>query len=248
MIPTILKFTTVGLVFLVVVALNILNTKTNHKKAIKILTSIVSITALITTVFVVIPDKKISDAERNEIVKETETALSSKLPDKLYNPNFANKDGKETFDKQSAINALEKMLNQVHDRNNPKTAENRFNEITQDNSKFKDIVSQDVLSRIHATDIFAKENYYINTVLTLLSVTNEISRIEQDNQIKVQVKDLNHVYLDEATKSAYIPLDIFTGKAHATTFQMVYVDNQWKLLPHSLLQAVELHSLLTEGR
>lgn len=50
------------------------------------------------------------------------------------------------------------------------------------------------------------------------------------------------VQVDSENGIAYVPLGIFTGQNVPFSFEMVYVDGQWKLAPYSLLQAIQMSS------
>lgn len=223
----------------------ILAKKHANKKRNAIIIYILSLlTTLSTIILIAFPQSKLTDEEKSKIITEAENNIIAKNPDRFYIESTSN--STDEFTKQSALSSLTKILNAAYDKDNPDNAETRFNRITENPSKFKENLKPEVYEKIHASDIFAVEGYYSNTSLTLLSVVNEIANREQDKIIKVKIKDLNQIFLDEATKSAYIPLDVYTERQHATSFQMVYVNNEWKLSPHSLLQSVELTSILKE--
>lgn len=55
------------------------------------------------------------------------------------------------------------------------------------------------------------------------------------------------VQLDAENGIAYVPLGVFTGKDVPFTFEMVYVDGEWKLAPFTLLQSIKMSSAISTG-
>jgi hypothetical protein len=45
--------------------------------------------------------------------------------------------------------------------------------------------------------------------------------------------------------SAQIPLDIFIGKGTGMSFEMQYIDGEWKLNPYTAIMSLNLMSILS---
>ena len=58
----------------------------------------------------------------------------------------------------------------------------------------------------------------------------------------------NIIYLDKETNTAQIPINIFTGTYGSISFEMVYINNQWRLSPYSLLESVSLSAQINEQK
>jgi hypothetical protein len=80
-----------------------------------------------------------------------------------------------------------------------------------------------------------------NTVIALLGIVNTFN----SDKAEIKLTDMNAIYMDKDTNSCYIPLDIFTGHYTATSIQMVYVNNEWKLNPYSLMLSIQLSDLIS---
>lgn len=76
------------------------------------------------------------------------------------------------------------------------------------------------------------------TVYSLAAVAKEAKggEIQADQSLAGQVR------VDQETGLAQVPIDIFTGGDSPVSFQMVYVDGEWKLEPHTLTSYIALSS------
>lgn len=76
------------------------------------------------------------------------------------------------------------------------------------------------------------------TVYSLAAVAKEAKggQIQADRSLSGQVR------VDQQTGLAQVPIDIFTGGDSPVSFQMVYVDGEWKLEPHTLTSYILLSS------
>lgn len=66
-----------------------------------------------------------------------------------------------------------------------------------------------------------------------------------EGEVKPTSKDaVSAIQVDSANGIAYVPLGVFTGTDVPFSFEMVYVDGEWKLSPYSLLQSIKMSSAL----
>ena len=84
----------------------------------------------------------------------------------------------------------------------------------------------------------------VNTSLALLSITSMIP----NNEVTPSIVNLEDVVFDKYSKTAYIPLDIYTGRFSGLSFELVYKDRQWKLNPYSLMRTIQLSDYITSNQ
>lgn len=188
--------------------------------------------------------------ERQLILEEVQKQLSSENPDKVYNPQKIDKsEVSQEFTKQSAVDNLTSLLNEFgKDESGANlSAKERFDRIVKDENSFTEYVTDTALSKLYLFDTTNTKETQINTSLALLSFYSGLTNGDTNSTVKAALANLDYVYLDEKTKTAYIPLDFFTGTTNAMSFTMVFVDNEWKLSPYTLLQSIQLSDYIQQA-
>ena len=90
------------------------------------------------------------------------------------------------------------------------------------------------------------DNVKVSTATALLSFVDLIEK-NGNKDIKPLTNDYNNVvYLDENSKTAQVPVNIFTGTSGSISFEMIYIDDEWKLSPYSLLESLSLSSQIQQ--
>ena len=176
-----------------------------------------------------------------EVIEQAREVLSKEYPDKVYNAT-----GSETeeFTKQSAIDTLTKLLNEIVDKDNEMSMKDRYDTIVKDNAKYKELVSQDVLDRYYQIDNLNTDETSMNMSLSLLSISSSL--IDENKDIAVKAVNIENVYLSKETNTVRIPLDIYTNKYSGYTIDMVFIDGHWYIDSYSLMNQVNLVSYLQE--
>ena len=84
------------------------------------------------------------------------------------------------------------------------------------------------------------------TIQTLLSFVQQMNKNGNNNLNPIYSDYDNVIYLDEKTNTAQIPVNIFTGTYGSISFEMVYINKQWRLSPYTLLESVSLSAQVSE--
>ncbi len=150
---------------------------------------------------------------------------------------------KQEFTKKAAIEGVISLLKDVQNENMSVTEQ--INQI-KENKNINDIIPKNASNRIYLTDFMADDNVKVSTATALLSFVDLIKN-NGNKDIKPLTNDYNNVvYLDENSKTAQVPVNIFTGTSGSISFEMIYIDNEWKLAPYSLLESLSLSSQIQQ--
>ena len=165
-------------------------------------------------------ESKNKSLNADKIFEEVEKRIKEEYPDKVYNPGKSSNEVKQEFTKQSAIDSVKEIFTEIKGSDDKDKLKERINKLDSDEKAYKDnnYFPQNVLSKIYLPDTMNNENVQQNTATALLALT----ALLEENTGSIDVKIL-------------VPLDIFVGRFTGITLQMVFIDGEWKLLPHSLM-------------
>lgn len=209
-----------------------------------ILTGIISLITLFSVTTLSLNYSKSETIDKNKILDEARKELAKEFPNRVYTPSKSNETNE--FTKQSAIDSLTNILNLFYDKDNELSVKERFDKINEDKSKYKEYIKEEALNKLYIIDEYATEEFYTNSILTLLSFSSTLKG-ESKEDITPLAVNLDTIYFDDYTKSAYIPMTIYTGNGGSISFEMIYKDNEWKLAPYTLVESIILSNQLSEG-
>lgn len=180
-------------------------------------------------------EEKHKSLDEDKIFEKVEKRLKEEYPDKIYNPDKPKSEVKQEFTKQSAIDSVKEILTEIKGSDNKDKLKERLTKLDSDDKAYKDntYFPQNVLSKIYLPDTMNNDNVYQNTATALLALTASLE--ETTGGIEVKILDMASLVIDKKTDTVFVPLDIFVGRFTGITLQMVFIDGQWKLLPHSLM-------------
>lgn len=180
-------------------------------------------------------ESKNKSLNADKIFEEVEKRIKEEYPDKVYNPGKSSNEVKQEFTKQSAIDSVKEIFTEIKGSDDKDKLKERINKLDSDEKAYKDnnYFPQNVLSKIYLPDTMNNENVQQNTATALLALTALLE--ENTGSIDVKILDMASLVIDEKTNTIFVPLDIFVGRFTGITLQMVFIDEEWKLLPHSLM-------------
>lgn len=183
----------------------------------------------------ILSENKNKSLNADKIYEEVEKRIKAAYPDKVYNPDKAKSEIKQEFTKQSAIDTVKEMFTEIKGSDDKDKLKERLTKLDSDDNAYKDntYFPQNVLAKIYLPDTMNNDNVYQNTATALLALTALLE--ENVGSIDVKVLDMASLVIDEKTNTVFVPLDIFVGRFTGVTLQMVFIDGEWKLLPHSLM-------------
>lgn len=96
---------------------------------------------------------------------------------------------------------------------------------------------------IHMVDAFEQDEELENVAYqSVIAVSN----LMIDGEVEILDGAEAQVYLDQETGIAEVPLLVFNGIDSNFTFTMVYVDDEWKLAPYSLIESIRMSANISE--
>lgn len=147
-------------------------------------------------------------------------------------------------DREDAVTALTKILNTAHISPDGKEATARLDALDKDDLSVVDPSLEDLMQ-------FSEDStpgFKISTYQALITISAVIHSSTIDENISPTREDyLSITYADPEIGSVFVPLNVYVGQGAAFSFEMVYVDGEWKLAPYSLIDAVKLSAMIQES-
>ena len=200
--------------------------KNNKKDLIKllILTVVVSTISILVTYVVI---------GKNEIVKEVEKVVYvGKEEVKLDN-----------FSKEGAVDALRLLFVEGNKDTKTRTLEERLDAI--ENNDMDEVLTKETIDKIYLSEEFSTNQYNrqvtASTVIAFSVLVNQNVGGEELNPVVKNFADA--IYLDAQVMNAFVPLDVFVGASTGYSFEMQYVNGEWKLNPYSIIMSMKLSEL-----
>lgn len=107
-------------------------------------------------------------------------------------------------------------------------------------------VTEEMADGVYFSEAMESEAARVSTYQSLVALSGVM--LEDGEASPNSENEWQNVQVDSAHGIAYVPLGVFTGTDVPFTFEMVYVDGEWKLAPFSLLQAIKMSSTLNSGQ
>lgn len=202
---------------------------------------LLNVIIIISTSFLVFNNNLNNNQKQNEIefYERVKEKLINDMPERIYVPTKSAISSNQSFTKTEALNTLKYIFDlTIGDK---KTIKTRLDNIIKDRTTLFNNIDIKVLNKLHLTNEINTDLMQSNTVIALLGIVNTFN----SDKAEIRLTDMNAIYMDKDTNSCYIPLDIFTGHYTATSIQMVYVNNEWKLNPYSLMLSIQLSDLIS---
>ena len=150
----------------------------------------------------------------------------------------------QDFNKKEALEALISLLKDI--QNNELGIDKQLELIKNKDNDLNNIVSVESQNWIYLTDFMNNEDVKRTTIQTLLSFVQQMNKNGNNNLNPIYSDYDNIIYLDEKTNTAQIPVNMFTGTYGSISFEMVYINKQWRLSPYTLLESVSLSAQVSE--
>lgn len=170
-----------------------------------------------------------------EVSEELDLSNSDETPEELL-PNL---------DKNSAVLATTEMLKELQKSPDGKsTLAERMEKVSGDNFKEDEIFTEAGWNYIYLSDFMSTDPR--GKKLTAQSLLSVIHSIEENDNKDLNASDVDYsgvVYLDPTLKAAYIPVDLYTNAATNLSFEMVFINGEWKLQPYTLISQIALKTV-----
>lgn len=147
-------------------------------------------------------------------------------------------------DRKDALNAVTNIL--TLSAKSPNPDENFEQRLTKLDAGDRSAIDPALTDTIRFVDVFADSpDMQTNTLQSLITFATVIQQTTGSEAIAPTSDTMwKNVYMDSETGTAFVPLALYAGPSSGFSFEMVYVDGEWKLSPYSILDAVRLSSNL----
>lgn len=108
-------------------------------------------------------------------------------------------------------------------------------------------VSKKLTNQLHLTGAFESDDEIKVTVYQSLITLSAVIGGSEGNEIKPASNDVwQNVQVDQEAGIAYVPLSVYANRDVPFSFEMVYIDGEWKLAPYTLLEAIKMSSMMNQ--
>lgn len=147
-------------------------------------------------------------------------------------------------DRADAINAVNSLLTAT---NAPSTIEEASKSIATLESGDFSSFDQSFPDFVRYYDLYEENADFQSEVAMSIYSVASLAKETNNGAIKSDNSQSSTVRVDQKTGIAQVPIQIFTGSESPVAFQMVYVDDSWKLEPHSFSSYIRL-SAMTQAK
>lgn len=204
------------------------NPKMSQKRLITM--SVIAIAAIVVIIFLSIKVFA-GDSNNNESSEESNSSTKIEKVEKTTSGKSIDEDRKD------AMSAAAEILNSSKTKDG-EDYEKRLKELEKgDMSSIPD----DLNDKIRFTDAF-KRNDELKVVAYQSLIALNATMLEGKEAKPVSDDAWKSVYVDQEQGIAYVPMGVFSGTNVPFSFEMVYDDGEWKLLPYSFIESVKMSS------
>lgn len=109
------------------------------------------------------------------------------------------------------------------------------------------MLPEDFDSRVRYYDSYAGDEAFKNEVrISVFTLAAYAKNAAKTDELAPDAGRLSTVRVDQETGIAQVPLELYFGSSNLLSLEMVYVDGQWLLEPHSLTSYIRLSYLSSQ--
>lgn len=208
--------------------------KNMNKKG--IIVSIVTVIVIIAAVIFGITSAK--QANKSTQKTEVKTTQSTKKTEKTTDTAYTDK-----MTREGAVEASQRLLRAVADnKQSVKTRLSMLSKKGNNPSSYANALSQSARDQIRLIDFMNTDNR--GRILTAQALLEVVQGIQANGNKNVTATKTNNygtiVYFDKDTKTAVVPVDLYTTVQTNLNMTFVYVDGQWKFDPYNLISEISV--------
>lgn len=167
------------------------------------------------------------------IGKANELPESQKIVKSLSGKSLAD-------DRTDAINAVKELMVAT---NAPSTIAEAAKSIeTLESGDFSSF-SESFPDHVRYYDLYSENNNFQAEIAMSIYSMASLAKEAKGGSIEADFSQSSTVRVDQETGIAQVPIQIFTGNESPVAFQMIYVNDSWKLEPHSFSSYIRLSAL-----
>lgn len=201
-----------------------------------IIVSIVTVIVIIAAVIFGITSAK--QANKPTQKTEVKTTQSTKKTEKTTDTAYTDK-----MTREGAVEASQRLLRAVADnKQSVKTRLSMLSKKGNNPSSYANALSQSARDQIRLIDFMNTDNR--GRILTAQALLEVVQGIQANGNKNVTATKTNNygtiVYFDKDTKTAVVPVDLYTTVQTNLNMTFVYVDGQWKFDPYNLISEISV--------
>lgn len=129
------------------------------------------------------------------------------------------------------------------------TIADRLKTISDDEKDIQDVLTQETIDMLYFAEEFGKDKFNrqfaASAMLIYYDLVVDSSKSTEFTPVIQSYDEI--VYLDSKLMTAHIPLDIFIGSGTGVSFEMQYIDGEWKLNPYTAMMSLNMMGILNES-
>lgn len=129
------------------------------------------------------------------------------------------------------------------------TIADRLKTISDDEKDIQDVLTQETIDMFYFAEEFGKDKFNrqfaASAMLIYYDLVVDSSKSTEFTPVIQSYDEI--VYLDNKLMTAHIPLDIFIGSGTGVSFEMQYIDGEWKLNPYTAMMSLNMMGILNES-
>lgn len=201
-----------------------------------IIVSIVTVIVIIAAVIFGITSAK--QANKSTQKTEVKTTQSTKKTEKTTDTAYTDK-----MTREGAVEASQRLLRAVADnKQSVKTRLSMLSKKGNNPSSYANALSQSARDQIRLIDFMNTDNR--GRILTAQALLEVVQGIQANGNKNVTATKTNNygtiVYFDKDTKTAVVPVDLYTTVQTNLNMTFVYIDGQWKFDPYNLISEISV--------
>lgn len=148
--------------------------------------------------------------------------------------------------KESSSETVESKESEVDEE---VTIADRLKTISDDDKDIQDVLTQETIDMLYFAEEFGKDKFNrqfaASAMLIYYDLVVDSSKSTEFTPVIQSYDEI--VYLDSKLMTAHIPLDIFIGSGTGVSFEMQYIDGEWKLNPYTAMMSLNMMGIMNES-
>ena len=151
-----------------------------------------------------------------------------------------------TETKESSSESVESKESEVDEEI---TVADRLKTISDDEKDIQDVLSQETIDMLYFAEEFGKDKFNRQFAASAMLIYYDLV-VDSSNSTEFTPVIQSYgeiVYLDSKLMTAHIPLDIFIGSGTGVSFEMQYIDGEWKLNPYTAMMSLNMMGIMNNS-
>ena len=179
-------------------------------------------------------------------VGQAPTAISENKESSSETTESKESSSETTETKESSSESVESKESEVDEEI---TVADRLKTISDDEKDIQDVLSQETIDMLYFAEEFGKDKFNRQFAASAMLIYYDLV-VDSSNSTEFTPVIQSYgeiVYLDSKLMTAHIPLDIFIGSGTGVSFEMQYIDGEWKLNPYTAMMSLNMMGIMNNS-